>query len=77
MVTQKIKAMKDNKSPGVDIIPPRIIMETVERVNIPFTRVFNVSLKEGAVPSKWKETNIIILLKKGSRNKSENTDQCV
>ena len=43
---------------------------TVE-TSIPFTRVFNVLLKEGAVPSKWNETNIITLLKKGSINKSE------
>ena len=28
MVTRKIKAVKDNKSPGVDGIPPRLLMET-------------------------------------------------
>ena len=35
MVVKKIKAMKDNKSPGVDGIPPRLLMETVEHVSIP------------------------------------------
>ena len=30
MVAKKIKAMKDNKSPGVDGIPPKLLMETVE-----------------------------------------------
>ena len=34
--------------------------------------MFNLSLKEGVVPVDWKETNIIPLFKKGSRNKSEN-----
>ena len=29
MVAKQIKAMKDNKSPGVDRIPPKILMETV------------------------------------------------
>ena len=32
MVAKKIKAMKDNKSPGVDGIPPKLLMETVEQI---------------------------------------------
>ena len=69
---KKIKAMKDNKSPGVDEIPPKLLMERVEQISIPLARVFNLSLKEGVVPFEWKEANIIPLFKKGSRNKSEN-----
>ena len=61
--------MKDNKSPGVDGIPPKLLMET--RTN-QYTTLFNLSLKEGVVPFEWKEANIIPLFKKGSRNKSEN-----
>ena len=72
MVAMKIKAMKDNKSPGVDGIPQKILMETVEQVSLPLARVFNLSLKEGVVPFEWKDANIIPLFKKGSRNKSEN-----
>ena len=72
LVAKKIKAMKDNKSPGVDGIPPKLLMETVEQISIPLARVFNLSLKEGGVPFEWKEANIIPLFKKGSRNKSEN-----
>ena len=52
MVTKKIKAMKENKSPGVDGIPPNLLMETVEQISIPLARVLNLSLKEGAVPFK-------------------------
>ena len=72
LVAKKIKAMKDNKLPGVDGIPPKLLMETVEQISIPLARVFNLSLKEGVVPFEWKEANIIPLFKKGSRNKSEN-----
>ena len=32
MVTNKIKAMKDNKSAGVDGIPPKLLMETVKQI---------------------------------------------
>ena len=50
--------MKDNKSPGVDGIPPKLLIE--------------LSLKEGVVPVEWKGANIIPLFKKGLRNKSKN-----
>ena len=72
MLSKKIKAMKGNKSPGVDGIPPKLLMETVEQISIPLARVFNLSLNEGVVPFEWKEPNIIPLFKKGSRNKSHN-----
>ena len=45
MVAQKIKSMKDNKSQGVDRIPPKLLMETEEQISIPLERVFNVSSK--------------------------------
>ena len=45
MVAKKIKAMKGNKSSGVDGIPQQLLMETVEQVSIPLARVFNLSLK--------------------------------
>ena len=43
MVAKKIKIMKENKSPGVDGIPPKLLMETVEQIStgIPLARVFN------------------------------------
>ena len=69
MVAKKIKAMTDNKSPGVDGIPPKVLMETVEQISIPLARVFNLPLKEAVVPVEWTEANIIPLYKKGSRNK--------
>ena len=72
MVVKKIKEMKDNKSPGVDRIPPKLLMETVVQISIPLARVFNLSLKEGVVPFEWKEANIIRLFKQDLRNKSDN-----
>ena len=72
MVAKKTKAMKGNTSPGVDGIPPRLLMETVKQISMPLARLFNLSLKEGVVPFEWKEANIIPLFKKGSRNKSDN-----
>ena len=72
VLANKINNMKNNKSPGVDGIAPKILKETVEQISKPLAHVFNMSLQEGIVPLEWKEANIIPLLKKGSRNKSAN-----
>ena len=72
VVASKINNMKENKSPGVDGISPKILKETVAQISTPLAHVFNMSLQEGIVPLEWKEANIIPLFKKGSRNKSVN-----
>ena len=72
VVANKINNMKENKSPGVDGIAPKILKETVQQICTPLAHVFNMSLQEGIVPLEWKEANIIPLFKKGSRNKSVN-----
>ena len=56
MVAKKIKVIKDNKSPGVDGILPRLLKKTVEHISTPLARVFNLSLKERV---EWKKANII------------------
>ena len=68
MITNKTKKMKDNKSPGIDGIPPKLLKEIVEQISTPLAKL---SL-EGIVPSEWKAANITPLFKKGSRNKPEN-----
>ena len=68
----KIKKTKDNKSPGVDGIPQKLLKEIVEEISTRLAKLFNLSLEERIVPSEWKEANIMPLFKKGSRNKPEN-----
>ena len=65
--------MNDNKSPGVDVIPPKLLLEIVEQISIPLAAVFNLSLEEGIVPLDWKEVNIIPLFKKKVRETCQRT----
>ena len=44
MIPKKIKKMKDNKSPGVDGIPPKLLKEIVQEISTPLAKVFNLSL---------------------------------
>ena len=72
IVANTINNMKENKSPVVDGIEPKILKETVKQICTPLAHVFNIPLQEGIVPLEWKEANIIPLFKKGSRHKSVN-----
>ena len=64
MVVKKIRHIKVNKSPGVDGIPPNLLLEILQQISIPLATVLNLSLEEGVVPLQWKEANIIALFKK-------------
>ena len=72
IIANNIKKMKDNKSPGVDGIPPTLLKKIVEQISTTLAKCLNLSLEEGIVPSEWKKANITPLFKKGSRNKPEN-----
>ena len=61
VVASTINNMKENKSPGVDGISPKILKETVEQISTPLAHVFNMSLQEGIVPLEWKEAYIVPL----------------
>ena len=51
MIAKKIKKMKDNKSSGVDGIPPKLLKEIVEQISTPLAKLLNLLLEEGIVPS--------------------------
>ena len=46
MIAKKIKKMKDNKSPGVDWIPPKLLKEIVEKISTPHAKLFRLSLEK-------------------------------
>ena len=46
-MAKKVKKMKDNKSPGVDSIPPKLLKEIVEQISTSLAKVFNLSLQKG------------------------------
>ena len=41
MVAKKIRDMKDIQLPGVDGIPPKLLLEIVEQISISHATVFN------------------------------------
>ena len=51
MIANQIKKTMNDKSLGVDGIPPKLLKEIEEQISTPFAKVFHLSLKEGIVPS--------------------------
>ena len=64
VVVSKINNMKENKSPGVDGISPKILKEIVEQMSTPLAHVFNMSLQEGIVPLNGKKQTLFLYSKK-------------
>jgi len=58
MISKTIKIVKENKSPGVDGIPSKLLKEIIDGISIRLANFFNLSLKQGIVPSDWKEANV-------------------
>ena len=77
MIAKKIKNMKDNKSPGVDGIPPKLLKEIVEQIGTPLAKLFNLSLEEGIVSSEWKEANITPQFKNGEAIVRPHLENCI
>ena len=46
MIAKKIKKMKDNKSPGVDGIPPKLLKEIVEQISTPLANFFTFDIND-------------------------------
>ena len=58
------KKINRNKSPGPDILHPRVIYEVKEVIAYPLTLLFNKSLSSGQLPEDWKYSIITTIRKK-------------
>ena len=63
-VLKEIDRLNASKSPGVDLVYPRIIKECKDEVCLALTDIFNKSLETGEVPSLWKQANVVPIFKK-------------
>jgi len=67
-----LKNMKVDKSPGPDVIYPRILREAREEIAGTLREIFVSSLASGEVPKDWKLANVVPLFKKGSKDNPGN-----
>ena len=72
MVLKELKSINKNKSCGPDQLHPRLLIELLDHIAAPVTRLFNSTLKTGVLPVDWKRAFITPISKKGSRHLPEN-----
>ena len=72
MVEKKLKNLKIDKAAGPDGLPPRLYKELATELSVPLAKIFNMSLKEGRIPSAWKIAHVVPIYKKGKKSQPGN-----
>ena len=66
---------KSGKSPGPDLVHPRVLKELAEALAPPLHIIFKTSMDTGIVPAIWSEANVTAIFKiRGTAGKQETTD---
>ena len=63
-VVEVLRHLDPNKACGPDGIPSRLLSELADVITPSLTRLFNISVSLGVVPTKWKRANITPVFKK-------------
>ena len=71
-VTKLLKELIPTKAPGIDKIHPKVLKETADIIANPLTHIFNLSIKEGQLPSQWLDAIVTPIYKKGPRSDPAN-----
>lgn len=72
IVYKKLFKLKVDKSPGPDMIHPRILKETSVQITRALQLLFEMSLSTCALPDDWTSSIISVIHKKGSRDSASN-----
>ena len=75
MISDIIKGLKMNKSPGVDGITSTYILKIRDMILDPLVHIYNRSFKFNEIPLDWKRANITPIFKKEVRNLLKIIDQ--
>ena len=67
-----LKNLNAFKSPGPDLLHPRLLKELALHIAEPLWNIFQRSLASGKVPQLWKMANITVIHKKGSKEEVSN-----
>jgi len=67
-ILEKLNHIKINKSPGRDLIHPRILFEARHQIAYPLHLLFETSLHLQQLPFDWKSANISSIYKKGIKS---------
>ena len=66
-VKMLIDGLKENGAPGPDGFPPSVFKILRDEISTPLMILFQKSLDNGQIPDEWRDANITVIHKKGSR----------
>lgn len=71
-VAKKLNNLDVNKCSGGDGLHPKMLFELRNELVKPLTKLLNLSINQGMVPSDWREAEVVPLFKKGNKSEPEN-----
>ena len=71
-IVKRLNNLNVYKSPGPDMIHPRILKEARHEIAYPLKIIFDLSLKSKSLPTDWKSGNITPIYKKGKKYNANN-----
>ena len=71
-VHKQLKTLYTSKAGGPDGIPPRLLKAATKELSPSLTKLFNMSLETGVLPSYWTDANIVPIHKKGPKKDPAN-----
>jgi hypothetical protein len=72
MIEGKLKKLKEGKTPGIDGILPKILIENPAIISRPLKLLNQKSMETGKVPVDWKKANVTAIYTKGCRETAGN-----
>ena len=71
-VMKKLEKLKTTKSPGPDMIHPKVMFEIRESIVKPLTFIFKQSIENSELPQDWRDAHISAIFKKGIKKSPNN-----
>ena len=67
-VIKAVSHLKRNKSPGIDLLPPELFIDSVDLIGNMLCKLFNYIFSNSIYPSSWTKGLVVPLPKKGDKN---------
>lgn len=69
-VINELTKMKSDKSPGLDLVHPKVLKMCTQSLAMPLTQICRTSMVQGNVPTSWKDANVTPIFRNENKKQS-------